>query len=94
MTHWPQNAYVGQKVIVIDDSPGRISGLLFPYKRNEQVTITEIDLNVPLKDLFGFAINGTWSTWSWRRFHPVQSTEKSMKILTEILLTQKIKENA
>lgn len=93
MTSWPQNAYVGQKVVCVE-----LINLINPWHRNIPLTIGAIYIIKELyiyNDKLRFVVNdGTPRFWLASQFRPVQSTEKGMSILKEILVTQNVKEDA
>jgi len=103
---WPQNAYVGQKVVCIEGPSFRpglgldhdFGGHCFGPVINNTYEIRSI---VVWKHLIGFRLVGiTVRDWkpgeekAWRaaRFRPAQSTETGMRILTALLVPDKQKE--
>lgn len=82
---WPQNAYVGQKVVCIDNStvPNPWHNK-HPLVLNEVYTILAIDV-LPRLNIIHFQIDNSMRLWSYDKFKPVQSTESGMKVLNAIL---------
>lgn len=110
MTSWPQNAYVGQKVVCVDDTENLskwncIYGEIKPIL-NKIYTIREL---VVYYDSFGYRLVEIINKPGWYgnpfvfkaeqffdsfRFRPVQSTETGMKILKGLLVPTKEKADA
>lgn len=94
---WPQDAYVGQKVVCIFFDAEKTQDSMcrkYPIVKDEVYTILDITIH---KDKLFFKVQDNLSVlrlwWLAYQFRPVQSTKTGMKILTEILLTQKVKED-
>lgn len=95
---WSQDAYVGQKVVCINFPLG------FPWgpKLNEIYTISYIGMpgldatnNLNKLGVSLLEIPSPYRpNWLICHFSPVQSTKTGMAILKEILVTQKVKEDA
>jgi len=99
---WPQNAYVGQKVVRFRNSIHPLEQFPFPPPPiGEVVTITYIHYEeaydvtaIDTKEYPSPALPNWTQGYDIRMFRPAQSTEKGMEILKEILITQKVKEDA
>ena len=81
---WPQDAYIGQKVVCINNK-----NLVYPGGKplilNQIYTIGEIDPNCG--GVVGFLIlelHEEGDRLYWWRFRPVQSTETGMEILRKL----------
>ena len=98
MISWPQNTYVGQKVVCV--GPPAFKPMFGPIVKIGNVyTIKNINISPKTKTLHFeleeiFDIHYPSMNWEAIKFRPVQSTEKGMSILKEILLTQKVREDA
>ena len=100
MTSWPQNAYVGQKVVCV-----KLINVIDPVMRQRPViigniyTIAEIliyknKLYFKIKEAY-FASDGHPQNWLADNFRPVQSTDTGMSILKELLINpHKVLEDA
>lgn len=89
---WPHNAYVGQKVVCVNDSYPLNPSVIISYpnlpKLNFIYTIAELrnEKSIVLKELDNSdIITGRQNGFFISRFRPVQSTEKGMKILRGLL---------
>ena len=85
MTSWPQNAYVGQKVVRLNKEFHPLD----PTKPNETYTIKLIGLF--LNQYIYFTLNEASCPfgnmgWLYVLFRPVQSTDTGMAILKELLI--------
>ena len=103
MISWPQNAYVGQKVVRFRNSIHPAEDLtIFPAPPiGEVVTISWIDYNqiynlilIDLNEYPSPEITGYFRGLDIRMFCPVQSTETGMKILKGLLVPTKEKADA
>lgn len=86
---WPQNAYIGQKVICVNmDGVTNFIHLQYPLKINKIYKIDNIECD-PKRGSLYFMVHpydGLPNTyWLASQFRPVQSTEKGMKILRGLL---------
>lgn len=91
---WPQNAYVGQKVVCVNDSYPLNPSVLISYPNLPQLnfiyTIAELrnEKSIVLKELDNSdIITGRQNGFFISRFRPVQSTKKGMEILRGLLNT-------
>ena len=103
MTSWPQNAYVGQKVIRFRNPIHPAEDLtIFPAPPiGEVATISWINYNriynlilIDLNEYPSPATTGYFRGLDIRMFRPVQSTEAGMKILKGLLIPTKEKIDA
>lgn len=86
---WPQDAYVGQKVVCIDDSLSRGNKVKY-FKLHDTYTISRIEsygnqlgLFIDLIEVTGQCETGP--NFRISRFRPVQTNEKGMEMLRELL---------
>lgn len=96
---WPQNAYVGQKVVSLHTfSPRPIYGLNDLPQKDEIYTISKIvispsnEVGLFFKELQTFHLYGYMATV----FRPLQSTDKGMEVLKGLLnpINHKVLEDA
>jgi|SRR5690606_34016718 len=92
MTSWPQNAYVGQKVVCVDVVPQRGCRDDLPLKLGEVYTIRWLgfylgDRCLRLEECTRpDSLPEPDRPMLLRRFRPVQSTDTGMSILKELLI--------
>lgn len=99
MTHWPQNAYVGQKVVCIKDTQFITKGLLkSPLLKGIVYTIDGIWDNgklISLTEIKCPCSDPNCAQYLITRFRPVQSTDTGIAILKELLINpHKVLEDA
>lgn len=89
---WPQNAYVGQKVVCVNSIPHPNDPC--PYNNPEINKIYTIDkvyivdgdvVMIELKEIMWKGNDNWYSGFQASFFRPVQSTEKGMEILRGLL---------
>lgn len=91
---WPQDAYVGQKVVCVkDDPPPNPWHRQFPVVKGQVYTIHSIEV-MRMFPYVCFRIDSSRRLWGHDNFRPVQSTETGMSVLRALLTPLKIKEKA
>jgi len=80
------NFRVGQKVVCVDDSPGKGTGRAPTFSKGEVCEVTRLE---PLYECVAVGVNGEDWTWHPSRFRPVVERKTDISIFTQMLGPQR-----